>query len=144
MGLVGRMSAPLREGDFGFRSAMLTSLSGLLASRCRGGPERPDSGFIVLHSATQLGDRAEEGPLPGIPTQDAIEQASAGVHDLTRHTHKRVEEGLELHAQDRLLFLLMTLDVPARSLGRPQREPSLQVPRQRRHHFGSSRKISRY
>jgi hypothetical protein len=43
---------PLWDGEFGFRPAILTSLSGLLASRCRDGPEHPDSGFKFLDSAT--------------------------------------------------------------------------------------------
>src|SRR5947207_4822544 len=84
----------------------------------------------ITHSAAQLRERAEEDALPGIPIQDAIDQASAGVHDLTRQSQKCVEERLKLHAQDCLLFLPMTLDVTARALGRPEREPGLQVPRQ--------------
>ena len=82
----------------------------------------------------QLSERAEEGPLPGIPTQQAIDQASAGAHDLTGQAQKRIHECLELRAEDRLLFFLMTRDVPAWALGRPKREPGFQVPRQRGHH----------
>src|SRR5258708_11947885 len=98
---------------------MLASFSGLPAARRRGGPEHPDSGFNSFGSAAQLRERAEECSLPGIPTQEPVDQPSAGANNLARQAQKRVEEGLEFHAQDGLLFLLVMLDVASRSLGRP-------------------------
>src|SRR5205823_13824972 len=68
----------------------------------------------LLDSATQLSEGAEEGPLPGVPTQDAINQAAATLNNLTGAAQECVDERLELHAQHRLLFLLMPLDVPTR------------------------------
>jgi hypothetical protein len=60
-----------------------------------------------------------------LPTQDSIDQTATRANDLTGQTQKRVHKRLELHAQDRLFLLPMTLDVTARTLRRPLREPRL-------------------
>src|SRR5471030_278911 len=101
---------------------MLTSFSGLLADRRRGGPEHPDSGFNSFGSGPQLRERAEEGSLPGIPTQEPIDQPTAGADNLTRQSQEGVDEGLEFHAQEGLLFAPVTLDVASRSCRRPRSE----------------------
>jgi hypothetical protein len=56
-----------------------------------------------------LSQDAEEHFIPWIPTQHAVEQTSACADELTGHDHEVVDKGFELHAQHRVLVLLVTL-----------------------------------
>ena len=84
-------------------------------------------------STTQRISRPQEYTLPLVPRQQPIHQPSPTPDDLARHPDDRVHEPLELHPQQAALLRPVRLLVPGMLRDR-QREPGLQVPRQRRHH----------
>src|ERR1017187_119071 len=84
--------------------------------------------------ATELGGQATEHALPGIPRQQPVHQLATRVDDLARDANEKRNKRSELHPQH--LFLLGAVSrVPSTwRRRRPQRQPGLEVPRQRRHH----------
>ena len=72
--------------------------------------------------------QSQEGPLPRVPRQQAVDQPSTAPHDLAGHPDRGRTERRELHPQQRS-FLRLVL---GRSRGAPvqQGTPSLQAPGQ--------------
>ena len=105
---VRSISAP-RAGvvEFVLAFLMLTFLSGRLAVAMPWGTGASRLRLRGGCSATQLSEGAEEHVLPGIPTQDSVNQLPAGTHDLTRDPYERIHKGLELHPQHDRLFVPM-------------------------------------
>ena len=99
----------------------------------RGGPGHPHPGFaLAALSIAASTPPARKHPATGSTTA-ADTPAGGPADDLARQPHERVDEPLELHPQQPPLLLAVRRPVP-RVLRQRQRQPRLQVPRQRGHH----------
>ena len=77
--------------------------------------------------------QSQEGPLPRVPRQQAVDQPSTTSHDLAGHLDRRRTERRELHPQQRSFLGLVFGRMPGRYRCH-QGTPSLQAPGQTGHH----------
>ena len=77
--------------------------------------------------------QSQEGTLPRVPRQQAVDQPSTASHDLAGHLDRRRTERRELHPQQRSFLGLVFGRMPGR-YRRHQGTPSLQAPGQTGHH----------
>ena len=91
----------------------MSNSAALSAVQGEDGPERPDSGFKAVPSATQrlakLIQQTEEDVLPRAPRQKPIDDPPARREDLRRDFYHRVPKRAEVHPQQCSLFLPATL-----------------------------------
>ena len=92
-------------------------------------PEHPYSGFSDTSvSEMKHIDDSEEHGLPGIPVEQAIDEATSSPNDLTRDADKGIQECLELHLQHTTLLFLMSLSPTPWMFREHQGPPGFEVP----------------
>ena len=78
-------------------------------------------------------NEAEECGLPWIPCEQPVDQSASAADDLRRDENEGLEEGSEVHADDRLSLLFMALSPPWADW-ETHPDPRLEGPTERRHH----------
>lgn len=108
------------------------------------GPEHSGSGFLERRLATaarwntaKLPCEVEEDLLPIVPCQQAVDDLASRSNDLTRHREECGYERPKFHLQHTLVLRAVFFPMTAFLGRRPQRQPSLEVPRRGGHeHIG--------